>query len=83
MAENELKQALKELCQVSSAACEVLDPVGSCKSRELWGSDWPCTNHERFGHFETLIDQAHEWIDSQAFEQVMLQNPSQLYGFTR
>ena len=47
----------------------------------LWGSDWPCTNHEPFAHFETLITQAHEWIDDQAFEQVMVHNPSQLYGF--
>ena len=47
----------------------------------LWGSDWPCTNHEQFGHFETLIAQAHEWVDAQAFEQVMVHNPSQLYGF--
>jgi predicted TIM-barrel fold metal-dependent hydrolase len=47
----------------------------------LWGSDWPCTNHEQFAHFETLIAQAHEWIDAQAFEQVMVRNPSQLYGF--
>jgi predicted TIM-barrel fold metal-dependent hydrolase len=49
----------------------------------LWGSDWPCTNHEQFGHFETLIAQAHEWIDSQALEQVMAHNPSQLYWVTR
>jgi predicted TIM-barrel fold metal-dependent hydrolase len=49
----------------------------------LWGSDWPCTNHEQFGHFQTLITQAHEWIDAQDFEQVMVHNPSQLYGFNR
>jgi predicted TIM-barrel fold metal-dependent hydrolase len=49
----------------------------------LWGSDWPCTNHEQFGHFETLIAQAQEWIDAQAIEQVMVHNPTQLYGFTR
>jgi predicted TIM-barrel fold metal-dependent hydrolase len=49
----------------------------------LWGSDWPCTNHEQFGHFETLIAQAQEWIDAQAMEQVMVHNPTQLYGFTR
>jgi predicted TIM-barrel fold metal-dependent hydrolase len=49
----------------------------------LWGSDWPCTNHEQFADFETLITQAHEWIDAQDFEQVMVHNPSQLYGFNR
>ncbi len=47
----------------------------------LWGSDWPCTNHEQFADFETLIAQAHEWIDAQALEQVMVLNPTQLYGF--
>jgi predicted TIM-barrel fold metal-dependent hydrolase len=47
----------------------------------LWGSDWPCTNHEQFADFERLIAQAHEWIDAQALEQVMVLNPTQLYGF--
>jgi predicted TIM-barrel fold metal-dependent hydrolase len=45
----------------------------------LRGSDWPCTNHEQFGHFETLMAQAHEWIGTKSFEQVLLHNPTQLY----
>jgi predicted TIM-barrel fold metal-dependent hydrolase len=45
----------------------------------LWGSDWPCTNHEQFASFETLIAKAHEWIGAESFEQVMVHNPTQLY----
>jgi predicted TIM-barrel fold metal-dependent hydrolase len=45
----------------------------------LWGSDWPCTNHEQFANFETLIATAHEWMGGESFEQVMVHNPTQLY----
>ena len=45
----------------------------------LWGSDWPCTNHEQFANFETLIAQAHQWIPSEFFEQIMTENPMRLY----
>jgi len=45
----------------------------------LWGSDWPCTNHEQFANFETLMAQAHQWIPSELFEQVMTENPMRLY----
>lgn len=45
----------------------------------LWGSDWPCTNHEQFANFEALIAQAHEWIGAESLEQVMVHNPTQLY----
>jgi predicted TIM-barrel fold metal-dependent hydrolase len=45
----------------------------------LWGSDWPCTNHEQFANFETLIAKAHEWMGGESFEQVMVHNPNQLY----
>lgn len=45
----------------------------------LWGSDWPCTNHEQFADFENLIAQAHDWIGASDFEQVMVSNPSGLY----
>lgn len=48
-------------------------------SAVLWGSDWPCTNHEQFGHFETLIAQAQAWIDHDCIERVMVHNPNQLY----
>ena len=45
----------------------------------LWGSDWPCTNHEQFANFETLMAQAHQWIPSEFFEQIMTENPMRLY----
>jgi predicted TIM-barrel fold metal-dependent hydrolase len=45
----------------------------------LWGSDWPCTNHEEFANFETLIAKAHEWIGAESFEQVMMHSPHELY----
>lgn len=45
----------------------------------LWGSDWPCTNHEPFANFEKLMDQAHGWIDARHLEQVMVLNPARLY----
>lgn len=45
----------------------------------LWGSDWPCTNHEQLANFDMLIAQAHEWIVSEHIEQIMLNNPLQLY----
>jgi predicted TIM-barrel fold metal-dependent hydrolase len=45
----------------------------------LWGSDWPCTNHEQSADFEKLITQAHEWIPSDFMAQIMALNPMQLY----
>jgi len=48
----------------------------------LWGSDWPCTNHEQFAHFETLMAEAHQWIDENWFDHVMVHNPLELYWDT-
>lgn len=48
----------------------------------LWGSDWPCTNHEKFADFERLILRAHEWIKPEFFEQIMSRNPMKLYWGT-
>lgn len=45
----------------------------------LWGSDWPCTNHEQFAHFESLMAQAQEWIGAEHLAQVMVLNPQRLY----
>ena len=55
----------------------LLRELGS--SALLWGSDWPCTNHEQFANFEALIAKAHEWIGAESFEQIMVHNPTQLY----
>ena len=45
----------------------------------LWGSDWPCTNHESFADLGQLMAQAHEWIPPEHLEQVLTINPHQLY----
>jgi predicted TIM-barrel fold metal-dependent hydrolase len=45
----------------------------------LWGSDWPCTNHEQFANFGQLMAQAHEWVDAEHLDQIMVTNPSRLY----
>ena len=45
----------------------------------LWGSDWPCTNHEQFADFEALMSQARAWVGNQYLEQVMVHNPMRLY----
>lgn len=58
-------------------AALLLNELGS--SALLWGSDWPCTNHEQFADFEKLISQAHEWIASEHVEQIMASNPLRLY----
>ncbi len=45
----------------------------------LWGSDWPCTNHEAFADFDALIEQAHAWIPANIFEHVLWANPMKVY----
>lgn len=45
----------------------------------LWGSDWPCTNHEKFADFDKLILQAREWIPAEYVELIMVRNPLKLY----
>lgn len=55
----------------------LLDTLGP--SALLWGSDWPCTNHEPFAHFETLMADAQAWLNPETLEQVLVRNPLQLY----
>jgi predicted TIM-barrel fold metal-dependent hydrolase len=45
----------------------------------LWGSDWPCTNHEQHANYAALVAEAGEWIDPRYLEQVMKVNPRLLY----
>lgn len=45
----------------------------------LWGSDWPCTNHEKFADFEQLMMQAQRWLGATYLEKVMHDNPLKLY----
>ena len=45
----------------------------------LWGSDWPCTQHEQFANFEQLMSQAHGWLGDIHLEKVMHDNAMKLY----
>lgn len=45
----------------------------------LWGSDWPCTNHEQWADFEQLMEQAHRWIRPEWLAHIMVRNPMKLY----
>lgn len=45
----------------------------------LWGSDWPCTNHEPFADYGQLMAQAQTWTGAADFEQIMVINPVSLY----
>jgi predicted TIM-barrel fold metal-dependent hydrolase len=45
----------------------------------LWGSDWPCTNHEECADFGQLVAQAQQWIAPECIEQVLVRNPMRLY----
>ena len=58
-------------------AALLMDALGPASL--LWGSDWPCTNHEQFAHFEQLMAQAQAWIGTQHLTQVMSTNPLRLY----
>lgn len=58
-------------------ATRLMDTLGPASL--LWGSDWPCTNHEQFADFERLMAQAQAWIGAQHLTQVMTTNPLGLY----
>ncbi|MDO5625821.1 MAG: amidohydrolase family protein [Pseudomonadota bacterium] len=46
----------------------------------LWGSDWPCTNHETHAQYDRLLAQLHEWISDEAVANAVLStNPARLY----
>jgi predicted TIM-barrel fold metal-dependent hydrolase len=49
--------------------------------RLLWGSDWPCTNHEPLAHYASLRGVLDEVLESpQLRHQVLTQNPHRLYA---
>lgn len=54
--------------------CQELGP-----SALLWGSDWPCTNHEQCANVDQLVRQAQGWIPAEFLDQVMTLNPLRLY----
>ena len=46
----------------------------------LWGSDWPCTNHEDEADYPGLLAALNDWIENPAERrQVLLDNPLGLY----
>ena len=48
--------------------------------RLLWGSDWPCTNHESQASYPALLGSLHEWLGDQAvINTVLSDNPQRLY----
>ena len=47
----------------------------------LWGSDWPCTNHEALAHYATLFTALQAWVGLAHLDSVLNDNPVQLYGF--
>ena len=48
--------------------------------RLLWGSDWPCTNHESLANYPRLLHSLHAWLGDEAvIETVLSTNPQRLY----
>ena len=46
----------------------------------LWGSDWPCTNHEDQADYPRLLAALNDWVeDPVERQQVLLDNPVRLY----
>ena len=54
-----------------------LDAIGP--ARLLWGSDWPCTNHEQEADYPALLSALHAWVGSVAAERVLTDNAQALY----
>jgi len=47
----------------------------------LWGSDWPCTNHEEQADYPRLAHSLQEWLPEADWRRVRVANPAALYGF--
>lgn len=45
----------------------------------LWGSDWPCTNHEQLANYPSLLSALESWIGAEQVETVLSHNPQRLY----
>lgn len=49
-------------------------------ARLLWGSDWPCTNHEYAANYAALFEALNAWLPSTADRRAVLSdNPDSLY----
>ncbi|NBQ85975.1 MAG: amidohydrolase [Betaproteobacteria bacterium] len=44
----------------------------------LWGSDWPCTNHERCADYPSLFASLGQWVDQPVLDAVLHANPLRL-----
>jgi len=51
--------------------------------RLLWGSDWPCTNHESEADYGRLLGALFIWIGRDHAARVLVDNPVRLYWNTR
>ena len=49
------------------------------ESSLLWGSDWPCTNHEQFAHYPQLLGVLSEWVGEDVAAQALDVNAQSLY----
>jgi len=64
-----------------------LDPVRTARiwldalgvSSLLWGSDWPCTNHENLAQYSQLFSSLEDWVGAAHCAQVLISNPQALY----
>lgn len=45
----------------------------------LWGSDWPCTNHENHADYSRLHSSLSEWVGAACVDDVISRNPLRLY----
>lgn len=45
----------------------------------LWGSDWPCTNHESEADYPALFQSLEDWVGVQNLRAVLTTNPESLY----
>lgn len=45
----------------------------------LWGSDWPCTNHENCADYSLLRRSLDQWVGEVAVDEIMNRNPMRLY----
>ena len=49
------------------------------ESALLWGSDWPCTNHESLAHYSQLLHPLADWVGETCLDAVLSANPLKLY----
>lgn len=45
----------------------------------LWGSDWPCTNHESEANYPELLNALYRWLGEDVAQAVLVDNPHRLY----